>query len=110
RRDQQAERERSDTEKTSHGWITPPGTTWFQLRVYVSESGSTGRFRRTRGPSPRVLMAAPPSRRLYSTVTVLARFRGWSTLRPRRRAIRYASSCSGTTASAACRKAGVRGT
>ena len=28
----------------------------------------------------------------YSTVTVLARLRGWSTLSPRRRAIRYASS------------------
>ena len=46
----------------------------------------------------------------YSTVTVFARLRGWSTFRPRRRAIRYASSCSGTTASTACRKAGVRGT
>src|SRR5213592_386299 len=46
----------------------------------------------------------------YSTVTVFARFRGWATLRPRRRAIRYASSWSGMTASAAWRKAGVRGT
>ena len=46
----------------------------------------------------------------YSTVTVFARFRGWSTLRPRRRAIRYARSCSGITARAADRKAGAFGT
>jgi hypothetical protein len=31
---------------------------------------------------------AHPLRRTHSTVTVLARFRGWSTLRPRRRAMR----------------------
>ena len=49
-------------------------------------------------------------RRSYSTVTVFARFRGWSTFKPRRRAIRYASSWSGTTASAAWRNAGERGT
>jgi hypothetical protein len=30
----------------------------------------------------------PRSAGAYSTVTVLARLRGWSTLRPRRRAIR----------------------
>ena len=48
--------------------------------------------------------------RAYSTVTVFARFRGWSTFSPRRRAIRYASSWSGSTASTACRNAGVRGT
>lgn len=35
----------------------------------------------------------------YSTVTVFARFRGWSTLRPRFVAMWYAKSCSGTTAS-----------
>src|SRR6266511_1586856 len=46
----------------------------------------------------------------YSTVTVLARFRGWSTFRPRSRAMRYASSCNGSTARTACKKAGVRGT
>ena len=46
----------------------------------------------------------------YSTVTVFARLRGWSTFRPRRRAIRYASSCNGTTARAACRNAGDFGT
>jgi hypothetical protein len=46
----------------------------------------------------------------YSTVTVFARLRGWSTFRPRRRAIRYASSWSGTTASTAWRNAGVFGT
>src|SRR6266566_1866980 len=39
----------------------------------------------------------------YSTVTVFARLRGWSTLSPRRRAIRYASSCNGMTARTACR-------
>src|SRR6478752_10025503 len=33
----------------------------------------------------------------YSTVTVLARLRGWSTLRPRATASSYASSCIGTT-------------
>ena len=32
--------------------------------------------------------ADAPRRRPYSTVTVLARLRGWSTFRPRRRAIR----------------------
>ena len=49
-------------------------------------------------------------RRGYSTVTVFARFRGWSTFSPRRRAIRYARSCSGRIASTTCRKAGVFGT
>ena len=46
----------------------------------------------------------------YSTVTVFARLRGWSTGRPRMRAMRYASSCSGTTARTAERKAGAFGT
>jgi hypothetical protein len=46
----------------------------------------------------------------YSTVTVFARFRGWSTFKPRSRAILYASSWSGITASGAWRKFGVRGT
>ena len=49
-------------------------------------------------------------RRGYSTVTVFARLRGWSTFRPRRRAIRYASSCSGRIASTTWRNAGVFGT
>ncbi len=49
-------------------------------------------------------------RRGYSTVTVLARFRGWSTFRPRRRAMRYARSCSGRIASTTWRNAGVFGT
>jgi hypothetical protein len=39
----------------------------------------------------------------YSTVTVLARFRGWSTFIPRSLAMRYAISWSGMTASVACR-------
>ena len=34
----------------------------------------------------------------YSTVTVLARFRGWSTFSPLMPAMWYASSCSGITA------------
>ena len=46
----------------------------------------------------------------HSTVTVFARFRGWSTLRPRRRAMRYARSWSGITASTAERNAGAFGT
>ena len=46
----------------------------------------------------------------YSTVTVFARLRGWSTFSPRRRAIRYARSWSGTTASTAERNAGAFGT
>ena len=33
----------------------------------------------------------------YSTVTLLARFLGWSTSQPRRIAMWYAMSCSGTT-------------
>src|SRR6266571_4550008 len=37
------------------------------------------------------------SRGDYSTVTDLARLRGWSTSHPRRTAMWYASSCSGTT-------------
>jgi 3-hydroxyisobutyrate dehydrogenase-like beta-hydroxyacid dehydrogenase len=65
---------------------------------------------RDRKPRPRLLgRARDDSRTGYSTVTVFAKLRGWSTLRPRRRAIRYASSCSGTTASTAWRKAGLRG-
>lgn len=38
-----------------------------------------------------------PDSRHYSTVTVLARLRGRSTLRPSPRAIEYASICKGTT-------------
>ena len=48
---------------------------------------------------PDAMGPAPPPRRAHSTVTVLARFRGWSTFSPRRRAMWYASSCSGITAS-----------
>ena len=73
-------------------------------------SGSDGRRARgrhresldKRSPDDRLKPVASP----YSTVTVFARFRGWSTLSPRSRAIRYASSCNGTTASTACRNAG----
>ena len=43
-------------------------------------------------------------------VTVLARLRGWSTFRPRARAMWYASSCSGITASSDCSSQTVRGT
>ena len=39
-----------------------------------------------------------PGRPRYSTVTLFARFRGWSTLQPRSTAMWYASSCSGTLA------------
>ena len=46
----------------------------------------------------------------HSTVTVLARLRGWSTFRPRPRAMWYASSCSGITASSGCSSQSVRGT
>src|SRR5690349_4744058 len=46
----------------------------------------------------------------YSTVTVLARLRGWSTFSPRSRAIRYARSWSGITARIDWRKFAVRGT
>jgi hypothetical protein len=46
----------------------------------------------------------------HSTVTVFARFRGWSTSSPRRRAIRYASSCRGITASTGWSSGSVDGT
>lgn len=39
----------------------------------------------------------------HSTVTLLARFRGLSTSQPRKRAIWYANSCSGTTATIGCK-------
>lgn len=40
----------------------------------------------------------PPWPCVYSTVTLFAKLRGWSTSHPRRRAIERASSCSGTLA------------
>ncbi len=46
----------------------------------------------------------------YSTVTLLARFRGLSTLHPRATAAWYASSCSGTTLSSGCSGSGAGGT
>src|ERR1017187_5817531 len=46
---------------------------------------------------------------VHSTVTVLARLRGWSTFKPRRRAMWYASSCSGITARIAASIRSVRG-
>ncbi len=48
--------------------------------------------------------------RHYSTVTVLARLRGRSTLRPRPRAIVYAKSCSGTTSTMGLKSGSVAGT
>ena len=45
----------------------------------------------------------------YSTVTLFARFRGWSTSQPRRTAMWYASSCSGTTATIGIANAGAAG-
>ena len=58
-------------------------------------------------PRPAASGARPQA---YSTVTVFARFRGWSTFRPRRRAMRYARSWSGITARIAERNAGALGT
>jgi glycogen debranching enzyme len=81
------------------------GSTW--------STGGCGRPRSRRSSSRASRCAASGSTRRderYSTVTVFARFRGWSTFSPRSRAVRYASSCSGSTASTACRNAGVRGT
>ena len=43
----------------------------------------------------------------YSTVTLLARLRGWSTSQPRRTAMWYASSCSGTTITIGVSSSGV---
>ncbi len=45
----------------------------------------------------------------YSTVTVFARFRGWSTFNPRSSAMLYARSCRGITARIGCRIQSVRG-
>src|SRR5262249_29380496 len=42
----------------------------------------------------------------YSTVTLLAKFRGLSTSQPRSTAIWYASSCSGTAATTGCKYSG----
>ena len=93
-----------------------------QRRRSAASPSSSSRPRCRRGSSPWHSIATgtarpprAPSCRLrarwrYSTVTVLARLRGWSTFRPRKRAIRYASSCNGRIASAACRKAGDSGT
>ena len=47
---------------------------------------------------------------VYSTVTDLARFLGWSTSRPRVSAISQASTCSGTVVTTGASSVGVRGT
>ena len=47
---------------------------------------------------------------LYSTVTLLARFLGWSTSQPRRTAMWYESSCSGTVITIGARKGDTAGT
>jgi hypothetical protein len=79
-----------------------------------SRQGGGGDERDEQPPSHHPYYTAEPRRGPaaggYSTVTVFARLRGWSTFRPRNRAILYASSWSGSTASIACRNAGVRGT
>src|SRR5215471_13885445 len=46
----------------------------------------------------------------YSTVTDLAKLRGWSTSQPRRTAMWYASSCSGTTSRIGNNNSGAWGT
>ncbi len=77
----------------SYGWSYGRALPW-------SSSGSST-------PSANGSTSCSP---IYSTVTVFARLRGWSTFRPRSRAMRYARSWSGITASAADRKAGAFGT
>ena len=62
----------------------------------VSRRGSTS----GRANSPTGAIVPPRSPACvscYSTVTLFARLRGWSTSQPRRTAMWYASSCSGTT-------------
>ena len=51
----------------------------------------------------------PPGPRAHSTVTLFARFRGWSTSQPRRTAMWYARSCSGTVARIGVSASCVRG-
>src|SRR5512133_3338273 len=46
----------------------------------------------------------------YSTVTDLARLRGWSTSWPLAVAISHANTCSGTTETSGCMRVGVCGT
>ncbi len=57
-----------------------------------------GRSREGAGQVPACRVVARPVKRpRYSTVTVLARLRGWSTSLPSQTAISYARSCNGTT-------------
>ncbi len=62
-------------------------------------------------PAGRRGSSAAPARGIaYSTVTDLARFRGWSTSVPRATAVKYANSWSGITASTGDRASWVSGT
>ena len=55
-------------------------------------------------PTPTIATGA-----VYSTVTDLARLRGWSTSWPSRVASSHANSCSGTTAGTGCSSVETRG-
>ena len=79
----------------------PPASA-FRIVSAVSWPGVT----MTRSETPRNAATWPAFTRRYSTVTVLARLRGWSTFRPRRRAIRYARSCSGNDGEHSLEKGG----
>ena len=85
------------TPKRDPSHVRPPCDQWRASRRPYPAAGTTPLRPRMRGYGG------------YSTVTVFARFRGWSTFRPRIRAIRYASSCRGTIARTTCRNAGVFG-
>ena len=61
-------------------------------------------------PCRRAPAAAAVEGSFHSTVTDLARLRGWSTSRPRVAAISQASTCSGTVVTSGASSVGVRGT
>ena len=98
-----------DLDRPVRGFVRVPNTPLVSLRVSM-ELPPQPAPRPVRSPLTQGDESADSGGGGYSTVTVFARFRGWSTLSPRRRAMRYASNWRGMTASTAERKAGALGT
>ena len=95
-------RPRTSSSAAPSTWPSPPAPTGTACTAWTRSSAPSVQIRR--GAANR---AAPrfdfrkslrAKARRYSTVTLLARLRGWSTSFPRRSATWYASSCSGTVA------------
>src|SRR6185312_15302912 len=92
---------------TSEGWPNAPADVATAPTHAAATHAAATHAAATQEPRHRGGAGAPASAGVYSTVTDLARFRGWSTSKPLALASSQAKSCSGTVASNGISSVGV---